>query len=148
MHNIYTIRAGYDDLFDVMVELTSVTARWKQIGLTLRLDPTKLDVIYTDNKNAEDCLCEVLSLWLKGVYNTKKYGEPSWKMLVEAVRHPIGGKNPALAKEIAKKYGGTCITLICCVLMYYILHIHSCRMKNFIVSTRELHAFGKKVIHV
>ena len=81
-------------------------ARWKHIGLALRLDPSKLDVIEKENKELEDCLTKVLTLWLKKTYNTERFGEPSWKLLADAVRDPAGGNNPALALKITKKHGG------------------------------------------
>ena len=44
--------------------------------------------------------------WLKGVHNVQKYGHPSWRVLVQAVAHPAGGANPALAQSIAAKHPG------------------------------------------
>ena len=97
--------AGIDDLFDVLV-LVPITDRWKHIGLALRLDPDLLDVIERDHRRCEDRLTEVLTLWLKGNYNTERFGEPSWEMLAEAVGHRSGGNNPALAQKIASRYRG------------------------------------------
>ena len=99
-----------DDLFNVKSELLPVAARWKDIGLALRLDPSQLDDIESDNRNASDCLTRVLTLWLKKAYNTERFGEPSWELLARAVADRAGGNDPALAEEIAKKYGG--ITII------------------------------------
>ena len=42
--------------------------------------------------------------WLKRNYNVKKFGEPTWQWLVEAVGDPAGGANTALAREIATKH--------------------------------------------
>ena len=96
---------GIDDLFDVKKALQPVTERWKHIGLALRLDPNELKVIERENRgNLEDCLTEVLTLWLKKAYNTERFGEPSWELLARAVAHPDGGNNPALAEKIAKKW--------------------------------------------
>ena len=95
-----------DDLFDVKRELLPVAARWKDIGLALRLGPSQLDEIENDNRNASDCLTRVLTLWLKKTYNTERFGEPSWELLARAVADPAGGNDPALAEEIGKKYGG------------------------------------------
>ena len=92
-------------MFDVMSELAPVTNRWKYIGLALRLDPNKLKVIEKENRNNfEDCLTEALTLWLNGNYNTERFGEPSWELLVTAVAHSAGGNNPALAGEIKKNH--------------------------------------------
>ena len=42
--------------------------------------------------------------WLKRNYDVKKFGEPTWQKLVEAVSHPAGGANTALAEEIARRH--------------------------------------------
>ena len=95
--NLLIVFIGIDDLFDVM---SPVIARWKHIGLALRLDPSKLDEIEKENK--ELCLTKVLTLWLKRTYNTERFGKPSWKLLADAVHHHAGGNNPALALKITK----------------------------------------------
>ena len=92
-----------DDLFDVKKELMPVAARWKDLGLALRLDPDQLDTIEADNKKVGDSLTEVLKLWLKKLYNIDKFGEPSWHLLAEAVGDSIGGQDPALAKKLCTK---------------------------------------------
>ena len=79
-------------------ELLSVVAKWKDIGLALRLDLSELDEIESDNTQSSDCLTRVLTLWLKKVYNTEGFGEPSWKLLARAMTDPAGGNNPALAQ--------------------------------------------------
>ena len=91
------------DLFEVKGKLLPVTERWKHIGLALRLDPSELKKIERENRdNLEDCLTEVLTLWLNKAYVTEKFGEPSWELLARAVGHPAGGNNPALAEDIHK----------------------------------------------
>ena len=86
-------------------ELAPVTARWKYIGLALRLDPSELKKIERENRDSlEDCLTEVLILWLNGNYNTERFGDPSWELLARAVADPAGGNNCALAEEIGNKY--------------------------------------------
>ena len=52
----------------------------------------------------------MLNKWLKRNYNVKKFGEPTWQKLVEAVGHLAGGADPGLAREIARRHkaaGGT-----------------------------------------
>ena len=88
--------------------LEPVTARWKHTGLALRLDPGELDDIEMRNKKLDTCLTEVLRLWLSKKYDTEKFGEPSWSLLAEAVAHPAGGNNNALAMEIAEGKNFTC----------------------------------------
>jgi hypothetical protein len=91
-------------LFDVTSELEPVAARWKHVGLALRLDPGTLDVIEKDGRESSDCLTKVLALWLKRNYNTERFGEPSWGLLAAAVAHRCGGADPALAQEITKRH--------------------------------------------
>ena len=81
--------------------------KWKGIGLALRLSPNLLDKIHHKNYvDIENYLRDVLTEWLKKAYNTARFGDPSWKLLVEAVAHPAGGSDRALADKIAKKYNG------------------------------------------
>ena len=61
--------------------------------------------IEKENSDLEDCLTEVLTLWrLQRNYNTERFGEPSWEMLVRAVGHRSGGNDPALAEEISRRH--------------------------------------------
>ena len=85
--------AAIVDLFDVKRELLLVVARWKDIGLAVRLDHSELDEIESDNRQSSDCLSRVLTLWLKNAYNTERFGEPSWELLARAVADPAGGNN-------------------------------------------------------
>ena len=86
--------------------------KWNKVGLALRLDPSALSRVRKNFSDVEDCLQEVLTQWLQKAYNTTRFGDPSWKLLVEAVAHPAGGNNPALAQQIALKYNGRCSTLL------------------------------------
>ena len=90
-----------EDLFEIKAKLRPVISRWKHVGLALRLDYNALETIEKENKDLEDCLTKTLILWLNKTYNTERFGEPSWKLLAEAVGDPSGGNNPALAKQIA-----------------------------------------------
>ena len=89
---------GIDDLFSVKRELQQVIARWKHIGLALRLDHSQLKQIEKENRDLDDCMTEMLTLWLNKSYNIGKFGEPSWELLAKAVGDPAGGNNPALGK--------------------------------------------------
>ena len=83
-----------------------VAHKWKKVGLALRLDPDLLDRIEAEKNDVEDNLSDTLKEWLKKSYDTESFGDPSWKLLVDAVAHPFGGKDRALAMEIAAKYNG------------------------------------------
>ena len=84
-----------------------VSYRCRQIGLALGLESSKLEVIEKENMKVLDRLTEVLKLWLRKEYDVKKFGEPSWSLLAEAVRHRAGGNDSALAQEITKKHAGS-----------------------------------------
>ena len=93
-------------MFDVKRELQPVTDRWKHIGLALRLDPSELKKIEKENRDLDDCLIEMLPLWLNKNYNTKRVGDPSWVLLASALENRAGGNNAALAEKITQTYGG------------------------------------------
>ena len=60
----------------------------------------------------------MVTKWLKRNYNVKRFGEPTWQKLVEAVGHPAGGANMATARDIAKRHkaGGVLGRLSLCAL--------------------------------
>lgn len=60
----------------------------------------------------EDYLEDVLAEWLQKAYNTTRFGDPSWELLVAAVAHPAGGSDRALAERIAGKYNGKCNDIV------------------------------------
>ena len=100
-----------DHLFDLQSELISVVANWKSIGIALRLKLDVLEAIKLQcSSDPSECLLSTLNKWLKRNYDVEKFGEPSWQRLVEAVAHPAGGANMALARKIAMRHraeGGT-----------------------------------------
>ena len=86
-------------------ELTPVSAKWKSIGIALRLNPNALDGIQVGNSgDPTACLTLTVTEWLNRNYNVKKFGEPTWQMLVKVVGDPAGGANMALARDIARRH--------------------------------------------
>ena len=102
------LTADLANLFAIQCELLNVAHKWKGVGMALGLHPDLLDKIKAEQLDSNSCLGEVLSEWLKRMYDTTSHGLPSWKLLVAAVAHPLGGNNRALAERIAKKYNGNC----------------------------------------
>ena len=98
--------SGTDDLTDVLDELTDVLAECYKIGTRLGLKQPDLDVIKAEKPDLVTTMERVIAHWLKQNYDLKKYGQPSWKSLVEAVHHRGGGNNAALAKKIAEQHPG------------------------------------------
>ena len=86
-------------------ELNSVSAKWKSIGVALRLSSNTLDGIEAKNNgDPSTCLTSVVTEWLRKNYNVKRFGEPTWQRLVEAVGDPAGGGNMALARDMARRH--------------------------------------------
>ena len=101
----FAAHSDIDDLFDIRQELNQASAVWRSIGFALRLKPNILDGIdaqYSSDPAAY--LTYTLIEWLKRNYNVKKFGEPTWQMLVKAVGDPAGGANMALARNLARKH--------------------------------------------
>ena len=94
-----------DDLFDVQSDLIPVTAKWRSIGTALRLKSDVLESIQAGSgSDPPACLASMVTEWLKRNYNVKRFGEPTWQRLVEAVGHPAGGGNTAVARDIARRH--------------------------------------------
>ena len=89
-----------DNLFDVKAKLIPVAGKWKDIGLALGLKYHKMDTIEKNKCDIIDRLTDMLTLWLNKAYDVDRYGEPTRKILKDAVCHPAGGHNPALAETI------------------------------------------------
>ena len=86
-------------------ELLPVATKWRSIGIALRLKYKTLDSIQAGNSgDVTACLAAMVTEWLMRNYNVKRFGEPTWQRLVEAVGHPAGGANVALAREIARNH--------------------------------------------
>ena len=87
-----TAHSDLDDLFDVQKELILVSAKWRSIGIALRLKPNVLDGIETRySGDPPACLTSTVTEWLNRNYNVKRFGEPTWQALVKAVGDPAGG---------------------------------------------------------
>ena len=109
--NVVLLTLESDDLPDVQDELTPVAAKWKSIGIALRLNSDTLDSIQAEKSgDLTACLESMVTDWLGRNYNVGKFGLPTWQMLAKAVGHPAGGAYTALAEKIAKthKAGGMC----------------------------------------
>jgi len=97
-----------DDLIDTIKVLTDVAAKWRNIGIFLRIRPSQLETIQVQGYTPMESMREMLITWLQRNYNVERFGEPTWKKLVEVVSHSAGGGNPSLAMEIARRHQGTC----------------------------------------
>ena len=99
----------------MLYTLLSLRKKWKSVGLALRLPPSILDEIEASYSDSESCFSQVIHLWLREAYNSVRFGPPTWGRIVEAVAHPAGGNDQALAAVIAERYTGI-------LLGAYVLH--------------------------
>ena len=80
-------------LRDLLKEINKIASKWYNLGIMLGLDDGKLDVVKADHGwSCEDCLREMLKIWLKQIKHP-----PSWLALAKAVEEV---DEPKLAKEI------------------------------------------------
>ena len=89
---------------DVMDEVLTINSMYFDLGRALRLKNANLQAIRTKYPSESDsklALNDVLLLWLEQQYNIERFGQPTWRMLVEAVDKESGGNNHELAKKIA-----------------------------------------------
>ena len=61
--------AGEDDLQDVRSAVADLVGSWKDLGISLGIQWSKLDVIKSTSPS--ECLTEMLALWLKQNYNVR-----------------------------------------------------------------------------
>ena len=74
-----------DDWNVVVMETKSLAAEWEEISICLGLP---FDLIKGTKSVAGDCYqrwSEALSQWIRQNYNTKKFGDPSWRTLLKAI---------------------------------------------------------------
>jgi len=67
--------------------LVDCRADWKGIGMALHIRIAKLEEIErAHSSDPNNCLTATMIEWLKKNYKTEKFGDPSWRSLVKAVR--------------------------------------------------------------
>ena len=78
-----------------MNELYDVRAKWKMIGLGLRLPHSDLEAMSGSHL---ECLQSSVSKWLKGIDPP-----PTWQAIVAVLRSKVVGEE-GIAKELEEKY--------------------------------------------
>ena len=74
----------------------TVASKWEDLGIQLDIDDGELAKVKTDHPgDSQSCLREMLRIWFK------KVTDPSWKELVEALKH-LGEEQ--LALQLENKY--------------------------------------------
>ena len=67
-----------DNLIDIKHEVIGVAAKWRAVGLALRLKASDLEIIKEKHHNYPvECLTDTLLAWLQLCSNTVKYGHPT-----------------------------------------------------------------------
>ena len=85
--------------------MIDIVAKWKSIGIAFGLKSGKLNEIESSHpRDAAECLNDVLINWLNKNYNFKKFGNPTWKKVVDVIADPAGGANPSHASFVASKH--------------------------------------------
>ena len=92
------LRPGLDDLNIVLQALITADTKWHNIGDQLGLSKEVLHRIGANYRLQQECLREILSLWLRGVDPV-----PTWEGLVDALKnHTV--KEDQLAKIVEENY--------------------------------------------
>ena len=78
--------AEKDDWNYVVTECTSLSAKWRQLSISMGLPSKLIDTIkHNYGDDAEGCWGEALNKWICQNYNTDKYSMPSWRTLLRAI---------------------------------------------------------------
>ena len=95
------------DLKDVQHALWDARAKWRNIGSCIGVDEGTLDTM--KGKDHGDSLSDLLSHWLRGVYNPKeKNSKPrTWCTLIEALRDKVVNEEAMASKLKKEKYPDT-----------------------------------------
>ena len=96
-------------------------AKWCNLCLILGISADDLSAI--KKEQSDDSLREGLTRWLRGDYDTKKYGRPTWRSLVDAVANSSGGDDHTLALDIAEKHKGKLMLVTVLYATWYLWHI-------------------------
>ena len=104
---MFIVYTAEEETLTVYREVVGLAGNWSNMCLVLGLLPSDQRAIEAAHPgHPHDCLLAVVVKWLQKSYNYKRFGSPTWRMLVEAVGDPAGGNNVTLAETIAKKHPG------------------------------------------
>ena len=93
-----------DDLKDVKDAIWDARSKWNDIGLQLSIRKPDLDAIHEDCRDVQQCLTEMLTLWLK-----RANPPPTWESMANALKQP-SVEWQQLAEEIEKNMLSMCST--------------------------------------
>ena len=120
-----TLPSGELDLLDITNYLLYMNKdHIYNLGLVLGLRQTKLKTL----KDSDSFLDDAISAWLRKEDQVTEKGDPSWTVLVNALKHPRVGQS-GIADKIAKDKGGLCYkTLINHITRLSICYVQDCNI--------------------
>ena len=93
------VHSATPELRDLLDALQQVAYKWKTLGIFLKIQDTgRLNNIEAKHHDPEDCLREMLQVWLKQVDPP-----PTWASIINALDSD-SLKEQRLAKELREKY--------------------------------------------
>ena len=73
-----------DNIKEILDQTWQYRAKWKYIGIELGIDTGTLDAIDKDHKKADDCLTNVIKIWLRNISP-----RPTKRALTRALESPL-----------------------------------------------------------
>ena len=97
---------GEDDVAEVLKELTGLESQYDTLAQTLHLPLGTVRTISRDyHFSSRSALGQVVDEWILMNYNHAKFGRPTWRLLVDAVKAVDHDR----AKLIASKHLKVCV---------------------------------------
>ena len=94
-----TVHSATPELRDLLDALQQkVACKWKTLGVFLKIPTGRLDNIEAKHHDPEDCLREMLQVWLKQMHTP-----PTWASIINALDSD-SLEEQRLAKELREKY--------------------------------------------
>ena len=93
-HSAASTKPELKDLLNALQH--EVAWKWKRLGVFLEISSGRLDNIERKHYDPQDCLQEMLQVWLKQVHPP-----PTWASIINALES-LGEQR--LAKEVTEKY--------------------------------------------
>ncbi len=106
-----------DDLPTLYERLFPARAKWRNIGLKLKVEPDTLEAIASKHNNPDDCLREMLTKRLQAV------GSLSWREVCNCLRSPIVDRND-VAEKIEEWRKGIPISASIILHTLFIFYMH------------------------
>ena len=121
-----TLPSGESDLVDITDYLLVMEkAHIYNLGLVLGIRQTKLKAL----RDSDTFLDDAISAWMRKEDQVTEKGDPSWTVLINALKHPRVGQL-GIADKIAKDKGGLCYK----TLINHITRLSICYMQDWNIA--------------